>query len=415
MKHQDRRNPLGDAFETLAVHAGRDDFEELGVHAPPLDLSTTYPLGDLAEASLSMGSLTSGGGPKGSFIYARMHNPTVARFEHALAELEGAEESVAFASGMAAITAVLLAARVAEPGRVRNHVVAVRPLYGGTDGLLAGNLLGMETSFVGPEGVAAAIRPDTALVVMETPCNPTLDLVDIAAVVRAAGRVPVMVDSTFATPALQQPLRHGAAMSLHSATKYLGGHGDVIAGVVATDAEWATRIRKVRVATGALLHPLAAFLLHRGLPTLSVRVRASQDGARVLAERLAAHPGVTRVCYPGLPGADPHGLIGRQMAGPGGLLSFEVAGGFEAARELLPHLRLLTAAVSLGSVDTLIQHPAGVTHRSMDVAAKKATGISEGLLRVSVGLESPDDLWRDLSGALAAVEAKLHVLAPARA
>jgi methionine-gamma-lyase len=415
MKDRDRRDLTGDALDTLAVHAGREEFGELGVHAPPLDLSTTYPLGDLAEASASMGSLTSGGGPKGSFIYARMHNPTVARFEHALAELEGAQEAVAFASGMAAITAALLAARVAEPGRVRNHVVAVRPLYGGTDGLLAGGLLGMETTFVAPEGIAAAIRPDTALVLMETPCNPTLDLVDIEQVVRDARDVPVMVDSTFATPVLQQPLRHGAVMSLHSATKYLGGHGDVIAGVIATDAAWATRVRRVRVATGALLHPLAAFLLHRGLPTLPLRVRASQEGARVLAERLAAHPGVTRVCYPGLPGADPRGLIGRQMSGPGGLLSFEVAGGFEAARRLLQHLRLMTAAVSLGSVDTLIQHPAGVTHRSMDAAARKATGISEGLLRISVGLESPDDLWRDLSEALAAVEAKLGMAASAPA
>ena len=384
------------AFETRTVHAGREDFETLGVHAPPLDLSTTYPTGPLADATASMDAMTGGHPPTGSPLYGRLHNPTVARYERALASLEGAEAALAFSSGMAALTATLLAAR--ESGR--NHVVAVRPLYGGSDHLLESGLLGHEVSFVEPQGIADAVRPDTALVLLETPGNPTLDLVDIEAAVGAARGVPVMVDSTFMTPVLQRPLQHGAALVLHSATKFLGGHGDVIAGVVATSEAWAARLRQVRILTGALLHPLAAYLLHRGLPTLALRVRAAQDGARMIAERLARHPQVVRVHYPGLPGADPMRLLGRQMAGPGSVLAFEVKGGFEAARRTLESVELMFSAVSLGTTDTLIQHPAGLTHRCVSDSARAATGISQGLLRLSVGIENPDDLWHDLARAL---------------
>ena len=384
------------SFDTLTVHAGREDFEEMGVHAPPIDLSTTYPTGPLAEATASIDALTGGGHPTGSPIYARLHNPTVARYEAALASLEGAEAAVAFGSGMAALTAVLLAAR--EDGK--NHVVAVRPLYGGSDALLDSGLLGHEVSFVAPDGIGAAVRPDTALVVLETPGNPTLSLVDIEDAVRQAGEVPVVVDSTFMTPVLQRPLELGAAMVLHSATKFLGGHGDVIAGVVATSEAWAMKLRQVRIVTGALLHPLAAFLLHRGLPTLAVRVRTAQDGARIIAERLARHPQVTSVHYPGLPGNDPRGLVGRQMAGPGSLLAFEVAGGLEAAGRVLENVQIMVSAVSLGATDTLIQHPARLTHHCVTDEARASTGISDSLLRISVGLEDPEDLWADLEQAL---------------
>jgi methionine-gamma-lyase len=384
------------SLETLAVHAGREDFGELGVHAPPLDLSTTYPTGPLGEATVSMEAMGAGGHPTGSSIYARLHNPTVARYETALAALEGAEEAVAFGSGMAALTATLLAAREDE----KNHVVAVRPLYGGSDALLEQGPLGLEVSFVTADGIAAAIRPDTALVVLETPGNPTLSLVDIEDAVRQAQGVPVVVDSTFMTPVLQRPLELGATLVLHSATKFLGGHGDVIAGIVATSAEWAVRLRKVRVATGALLHPLSAFLLHRGLPTLPVRVRTAQDGARMIAERLSGHPEVSSVHYPGLPGHDPRGLVGRQMDGPGSVIAFELEGGFEAAAQVMESVELLVSAVSLGATDTLIQHPAGLTHRCVTEEGREATGISDSLLRVSVGLEDPEDLWADLKQAL---------------
>jgi methionine-gamma-lyase len=393
--------------DTLAVRSGRDDLTRLGVHVPPIDLSTTYPFSDLDQATASYDSMAAGGAPMGSAIYARLHNPTVARFEEALAALEGADEAVAFSSGMAAMTAVLLA--VKERGR---HVVAVRPLYGGTDHLLQSGLLGHEVTYARPDVVAGALRADTALVIMETPGNPTLDLVDIAAVVRQAGAVPVLVDSTFATPVLQQPIAQGATFVLHSATKFLGGHGDVIAGVVATSSSWAVKVRQVRVITGALLHPLAGYLLHRGLQTLPVRVRAQQASAQQIAERLLEHPNVTSVCYPGLPGADPRGLLGRQQLGPGSLLSFRVRGGHEGARRVLNALRLITRAVSLGAVDTLIEHPAGLTHRIVDPEAKAQSGISEDLLRLSVGLEDPADLLADLGQALdAAVEAPSREMA----
>jgi len=395
--------------DTLAVRSGRDDLAGLGVHVPPIDLSTTYPFSDLDQATASYDSMAAGGAPMGSAIYARLHNPTVARFEEALAALEGADEAVAFSSGMATMTAVLLA--VKERGR---HVVAVRPLYGGTDHLLQSGLLGHEVTYARPDGIAGALRTDTALVIMETPGNPTLDLVDIAAVVRQAGAVPVLVDSTFATPVLQQPIAQGATFVLHSATKFLGGHGDVIAGIVATSSGWAVKVRQVRVITGALLHPLAGYLLHRGLQTLPVRVRAQQAGAQQIAERLLEHPNVTSVCYPGLPGADPLGLLGRQQLGPGSLLSFRVRGGHEGARRVLNALRLVTRAVSLGSVDTLIEHPAGLTHRIVDPEAKAQSGISEDLLRLSVGLEDPADLLADLSQALdAAVDAPAREMATA--
>lgn len=383
-------------FQTTAVHAGREDFVELCVHAPPLDLSTTYPVPDLDVGSASFDALVAGQADAPNPIYARLHNPTVARTEGAIAALEGTQACVAFASGMAALTAVLLAR--AQHGR---HVLVVRPLYGTSDHLLASGLCGLEAEFVQADQIAARRRPDTVLVVIETPANPTLALVDIRAVVEAAGDVPVLVDSTFATPVLQRPAALGATYVLHSATKFLGGHGDVIAGVVCCDEAHAAPLRTVRAATGALLHPLAAYLLHRGLPTLKLRVEAAQANAQVLAERLARYPAVARVHYPGLPGAVNGHLVGSQMAGPGTLLAFDVHGGHDAAAAVMKRVQLITPAVSLGSVDSLIQHPAGLTHRVVEEAVKAATGITPGLLRLSVGIEDVEDLWQDLTQALA--------------
>lgn len=384
-------------FDTLAVHAGRDDLAELGVHALPLDFSTTNPIPDPAAAGASLEAMALGGTPQGNNVYARLHNPTVARFETGLAKLEGASEAVAFGSGMAAFTAVLLAAQQ----RKGKHVVAVRPLYGGSDHLLASGLLGTEVSWAEPGTISQHVRPDTALVIVETPANPTLDLIDIEDVVRQARGVPVLVDSTFATPVLQQPLRHGATLVLHSATKYLGGHGDVLAGVVATsDAEWASTLRSIRVITGAVLHPLGGYLLHRGLQTLAIRVRTAQEGARQIARFLADHPAVDSVHYPEVPGGDPKGLLGRQMSGPGAMLSFVLRGGYPAAVRLMQGVRLCTPAVSLGSVDTLIQHPASLTHRVVEQEARESHGITAGLVRLSIGIESPDDIQADLAAAL---------------
>ncbi|WP_127818600.1 trans-sulfuration enzyme family protein [Microbacterium sp. CPCC 204701] len=383
--------------DSIAVHAGRDDLADLGVHALPLDLSSTNPLPGLELGGMSYEVLATGGHPfeGGSNVYARLWNPTVARFEEALACLEHAEEAVAFSSGMAAMTATVLAI-AHETGK--RHVAGVRPLYGGTDHLLAAGRLGIETTFCSPDSVAAALRDDTALVVLESPANPTLELVDIRAIVAAAGEVPVLVDNTFATPVLQQPLDLGAALALHSATKYLGGHGDVVGGVVACDARLAAALRRTRAITGAIMHPLAAYLLHRGLATLPVRVRAQQTTARTVAEWLTTHPGIARVRFPGFAECDPRGLVGTQQSGPGAMISIELAGGYDAARSLTTSVRLFTHAVSLGSVDSLIQHPAALTHRPVQSDAKP----SDALVRLSIGLEDPADLIADLDQALSA-------------
>ncbi|WP_433310691.1 trans-sulfuration enzyme family protein [Micromonospora sp. CA-269861] len=379
-------------MDTRAVHAGRDDLRTLGVHVPPIDLSTTNPLPSVDDGGAAYEQLATGGTlpTDGSAVYQRLWNPTVARFETALAELEGTAQAVAFASGMAALTATLLAAARDD----RRHVVAVRPLYGGTDHVLATGLLGTTVTWTRPDEVAAAIRPDTALIIVETPANPSLDLVDIAALAASAGDIPLLVDNTVATPVLQQPARHGATLVLHSATKSIGGHGDVLAGVVACDDTWAVRLRQVRAVTGAILHPLGGYLLHRGLQTLPLRVRAQQAAAEKLAGWLAGHPAVHRVHHPSV--HDPAALVGRQMAGPGSLLAFEVRGGAPAAAAVAGACRLITHAVSLGGVDTLIQHPASLTHRPVEGDAKPAAA----LLRLSVGLEDPEDLRADLAQAL---------------
>ncbi len=381
------------ALDSLAVHAGREDLTTLGVHAPPLDLSATNPLPDVESGGLSYESMATGGHPTaGGNVYARLWNPTVARFEAGLASLEGAPEAVAFASGMAAITATLIAARQ----RGGSHVVAVRPLYGGTDYLLSSGLLGVETTYCSPGEVASHVRGDTCLVILETPGNPTLELVDIEAVVAAAADVPVLVDNTFATPVLQNPLRHGAALVVHSATKYLGGHGDAVGGVVAADESWTSALRQVRAVTGGILHPLAAYLLHRGLPTLPVRVRAQQATAEKVACWLGSHPAVAEVHYPGIAECDPHHLVGRQMRGPGAILAIRLTGGFEQASQVAERLRLFTHAVSLGGVVSLVQHPAALTHRPVPPEARPGAD----LLRFSIGLEDARDLEADLAQAL---------------
>lgn len=383
-------------LDSLAVHAGREDFQSLGVHATPIDFSTTNPLPGVDAGGDAYEIGATGGDPSdSSAVYQRLWNPTVARFERAFAVLEGAEAAVAFATGMATTTAVLMAAKQ----RRGSHVVAVRPLYGGTDHLLATGLLGTETTFVDSvEQVGGAVRADTGLVIAETPANPTLELIDLQALVAAAGDAPVLIDNTFATPVLQRPLEHGVALSLHSATKYIGGHGDVMGGVVACDEEWAQAIRPVRAITGAIAHPFSAYLMHRGLQTLPLRVRAQQANAQRVAAALAAMAGVREVRYPGLDGNDPAGLIGegRQMSGPGSMLSIDVGSAARAAA-VAEGVRLFTHAVSLGSVDSLIQHPASLTHRPVAAEAKPNAGV----LRLSIGLEDPQDLIADLEQAIA--------------
>ncbi|MGW1139883.1 trans-sulfuration enzyme family protein [Streptomyces zhihengii] len=371
--------PGSRALATDAVHAGREDLAELGLHAPPLDFSTTYPSYDAAEEAARIDEFArTGARLEGPPVYARLDNPTTARFETALATLEGTEAAVAFASGMAALTAVLLARASAG----LRHVVAVRPLYGCSDHLLNAGLLGTQVTWTDPAGIADALRPDTGLVMVETPANPTLAEVDLRAVRHACGSVPLLVDNTFATPVLQRPAEHGARLVLHSATKYLGGHGDVMGGVVACDEEFARTLRQVRFATGGVLHPLAGYLLLRGLSTLPVRVRAASTTAADLACRLAADPRIARVHYPSIGGA---------------MVAFETYGDPHA---VIAGVRLITPAVSLGSVDTLIQHPASISHRIVAEGDRRSAGVSDRLLRMSVGLEDVEDLWRDLTQAL---------------
>lgn len=378
--------------DTTAVHAGRHDLRAAGVHVPPIDLSTTYPLTDVESGGAAYESMAQGHrpGPSQSMVYQRLWNPGVARFEDALAELEGAEEAVAFATGMAALSATLLACVAAGTP----HIVAVRPLYGGSDHLLATGLLGTSVTWARPEEVAAALTDRTGLVIAETPANPTLDLVDIRALADAAGDVPLLIDNTFATSVLQQPLRHGATLVLHSATKAIGGHGDAMGGVVATSTQWASRLRPIRAITGGVLHPLAAYELHRGLQTLPTRVRAAQCGAQTIATWLQSRTVVREVYYPGLRNGS--GLVGSQMTGPGSILAFAVTGGYAVAARVAASCQLITHAVSLGGVDSLIQHPAALTHRPVVAAARPSADI----LRLSVGLEDPADLIADLDQAL---------------
>lgn len=379
--------------DSLAVHAGRSGLTEQGVHAVPIDLSTTAPLPSVHDGGQAYEQMAAGGMhlEGQSTVYQRLWNPTVARFEQGVALLEGAPEAVAFATGMAALSAVLLATVAAG----NKHVVAVRPLYGGSDHILASGLLGTEVTFTTADGVRAALRPDTGLVIVETPANPSLELVDIAQLARDADGVPVLVDNTFASPVLQQPLAHGATLVLHSATKFLGGHGDAMGGVVAASPEWTTRLRQVRAVTGGILTPWPAYLLHRGLATLPVRVRAQQATAHKVAAALAGHGLVKAVYYPGLPECDPMGLVGTQMSGPGSLLAFEL-GSAEHAERIPTAVRMITHAVSLGGIDTLIQHPAGLTHRPVASDAKPHAS----LLRLSVGLEDGADIVEDLVQAI---------------
>lgn len=381
-------------LETRAVHGGMDGLREAGGHVPTIDFSTTNSLPGVEVGGLSYEELATGHdlGADRSAVYQRLWQPGVARFEEALADLESTDGAVAFASGMAALTACLIAVVTAG----KRHIVAVRPLYGGTDHVLESGLLGTEVTWTDVAGIADAVRDDTGLVVIETPANPTLELIDIARVVALAGDVPVLVDNTFATPILQQPARHGAALVLHSATKYLGGHGDAMGGIVATSTEWVTRLRQVRALTGGILHPMGAYLLHRGLRTLPLRVRAQQETAGVLADRLAAHPAVAVVHYPGMPGQDPDGLLGTQLAGAGSIVALDLAGGYSAAARFVEAVRVATHAVSLGGIDSLVQHPASLTHRPVVGEAKPGAGI----VRLSIGLEHVDDLTDDLLRAL---------------
>ncbi|MFI9363795.1 trans-sulfuration enzyme family protein [Kitasatospora sp. NPDC053057] len=381
------------------------------VHPPLAETTGSRPLGiplhqsHLFAFETSEALTTAFGGPDGAFFYNRFGNPTVRSLESAVADLEGGTGAIATASGMGAINTVLLALL-----RSGDHVIAQRSLYGGTFAMLAdlAQRWGVEVTHVSgddPDEVAAAMRPNTRLLHLETISNPTTrvtDLPALIAVARGAGVLSV-VDNTFATPLLCRPIEHGADVVIHSATKYLGGHSDVLAGIaVFADAELHRKVWHYATELGASADPFAAWLTLRGLQTLALRVRRHCDTALDLATRLSAHPAVSAVHYPGVPSHPDHDLARRLLPdGHGGVLAFDLAGGREAARAFTESVRLASLAPSLGGVHTLVLHPASTSHRQLSDEELAAAGIGAGTVRVSVGIEHPEDLWTDVEQALA--------------
>lgn len=398
-------------FATRAIHHAYDPAENQGALVPPLHLSATY-----AFPSVEYGAACFSGEAKGYF-YSRIANPTLHLLEQRIATLEQAEAGVAFGSGMGAISATLWTLLSAG-----DEIVADTTLYGCTFSLLQHGLsrFGVSVRHVDmgdPQQLRAALGPKTRLVYFETPANPNMRLVDIEAVAtiaHAAGAL-VVVDNTYCSPYLQRPITLGADVVVHSATKYLGGHGDLTAGLVATRADLAQRIRLegLKDLTGAVMSPHDAHGVLQGLKTLHLRMERHCDNAQAIAELLAAHPLVSVVHYPGLPGFAQHALAQRQMDRFGGMLAFELHGGIEAGRHFMNALRLVTRAVSLGDAETLAQHPATMTHSTYTPEQRARAGISDGLIRLSAGLEHIDDILVDLRQALAAATATATATAAA--
>jgi len=338
------------------------------------------------------------------YVYTRLGNPNHVVVESKVADLEYGEAGLATASGMGAISAALLTALSSG-----DHVVAGRVLYGCTFSLLRHALsrFGIKTTFVDTtnlDAVRAAIRPETRVVFVETPTNPNLEITDLAAVAEIAHRhgAQLFVDNTFCTPYLQRPLDLGADVVLHSATKYLNGHGDVIAGFVVGRQAFIDQVREsgLKDITGAVLGPFEAFLTLRGMKTLSYRMDAHCRNALQVAEFLQQHDQVEQVLFPGLPSHPQYAIAQRQMSGPGGMVSFKVRGGHDAGVAVIDRVKLISIAVSLGDIESLIEHPASMTHSTYSPEQREIAGISDGLLRLSVGLEDPEDLIADLDQAL---------------
>jgi methionine-gamma-lyase len=343
-------------------------------------------------------------GPDGAFFYARMGNPTVRSLERAVTELEGGAGALATASGMGAINAVLTGLL-----RSGDHVIAQTALYGGTYGLLndLADRWGVEVTFItgdDPAEVRDALRPATRILYLETVANPTTHVTDLPALTAAVRGTDVLtvVDNTF-TPLLCKPIEHGVDIVVHSATKYLSGHGDVIGGIaVFTDPDVHRRIWHHALDLGCTADPFTAWLTVRGFATMPMRVARQSASALDLAARLAGHPSVTGVHYPGLPGHPQHEIAQRLLPdGAGGVLAFELTGGRDAGRVFSEAVELISLGPSLGNIATLVMHPASTSHRQMDAASLAAAGIGEGTVRLSVGLEHPDDLWLDITQALA--------------
>jgi cystathionine gamma-lyase len=376
-------------FATRAIHVGQDADPATGATVVPIYATSTY-------------TQAAPGQHKG-YEYSRSGNPTRTALETCLASLEGGERGLAFASGLAATTAVL---SVLKPG---DEVAAAADLYGGTYRLLERvfkpwGLVVRYTDDASPAGFANIVTKTTKLVWIETPTNPLLQIVDIAAVAAIAHKAGAVlaVDNTFASPYLQQPLKLGADLVVHSTTKYLGGHSDVVGGAVAGSKELLQLIAFYQNAAGGVPGPFDAWLTLRGIKTLAVRMERHCANARHLAAWLTKQPQVERVYYPGLPEHPDHELAKRQMRDFGGMISLRLKGGTEAARKFLPRTKLFSLAESLGGVESLVCHPATMTHASIPVALRTARGVDDGLIRLSVGIEDASDLQEDLRQALSA-------------
>ncbi len=387
-----------DSFATRAIHHGYDPMDNEGALTPPLHLTSTFAF-ETAEAGGEMFA-----GDRAGHIYSRISNPTCDLLEKRIAVLEGAEAGLALSSGMGAITATMWT--LLAPG---DEVILDKTLYGCTFSFMQHGLakFGVTISHVdltNPESLSAAISDKTKVVYFETPANPNMRLVDIRAVSDIAhdNDAYVVVDNTYSTPYLTQPIKHGADIALHSATKYLGGHGDVVAGLLVGSEELVTQIRLygMKDMTGAVMAPFNAMLILRGLKTLELRMDRHCSSAAIIAEMLERADGVEKVWYPGLESFEQHDIAKRQMSQFGGMIAFELEGGLNAGRAMMNKLQLITRAVSLGDAETLVQHPASMTHSTYSPEERALHGISEGLVRLSIGLEGVDDVIYDLEQAL---------------
>lgn len=381
---------------TTSVHAGIEENEHLAV-VPPIYQTSTFKFHNADHGA----DLFSGKGQ--GYIYSRMLNPTVQALENAVAQLEHGHKGLACGSGMAAIHTVFAA--YLQQG---DHVICSEAVYGPTNTLLATvfRKFGVEVSFVDTdnmEAVRKAVQPNTKIIYVETPGNPTLCVTDLEAAAETAHKAGALlvVDNTFSSPALQKPLTFGADIVVHSLTKFINGHADVVGGlIVAGDEESYKKLRGTLNLTGGILGPMNAFLVHRGIKTLAMRMERHCSNAQKIAGFLEQHPKVEKVIYPGLPSHPQYELSKRQMKGPGGMISFEVKGGIEGGKVVMNNVHLCQLAVSLGGVETLIQHPASMTHAIMGREQRLEAHITDGLVRLSVGIEDVDEIIDDLKQAL---------------
>jgi len=382
---------------TRAIHAGQHPDPRTGAVVTPIYQSSTFAFRDADHgAALFKGEIP-------GYIYTRISNPTIEALEENVAALERGWGGHATASGMAAVLVTYFSLLNAG-----DHVVASDSQYGPSRLLLENHLsrFGISSTFVDTSdtpAVAAAMRPETKIVYVETPANPTIKITDLRAVADIAhgGDARLVVDNTFLSPVLQRPIEHGADVVVHSMTKFLNGHADVVAGmIVVADEETWRRMRPIHTTMGATQDPHQAFLVLRGIKTLPMRIRTSQENAVKLARVLEDHPKVEWIRYPGLESHPQYEIASRQQDGPGALMSFELAGGHEAGSAVMEGVELMTLAVSLGGIETLIQHPASMTHAGMSRETRITAGITDGLVRISVGCEDYADLEADLLGAL---------------